>query len=106
GSAPFFQRMRGALADPRNYLRGAMAGAVLGELLVRGLPAASDATRFACGAGVGALAYAGADLVWDFGVIALGKRQRLHSWRVYALGAALGGFVAGALAWYFDAAQL
>ena len=35
-----------------------------------------------------------------------GRRQRLQSWRVYALGALLGGVVGGALGWYFDASQL
>jgi cyclic beta-1,2-glucan synthetase len=106
GSAPFFHRLPRAFVDPRNYLRGALAGAVLGELLAHDLPAMPGGKRFLLGLGVGALAYAGADLLWDFGAILRGDRQRLHSWRIYALGAALGGFVAGALAWYFDAAQL
>ena len=30
----------------------------------------------------------------------------MQSWRLYALGAVLGGFVAGALGWYFDAPQI
>jgi cyclic beta-1,2-glucan synthetase len=106
GSAPFFRRLAGAVLDPRNYLRGALAGGYLAHLIVGGLPENSGTTRFVSGFLVGALAYAGADLVWDLGAILLRKRRHLHSWRVYALGAALGGFVAGALTWYFDAAQL
>ncbi len=106
GSAPFFGRLRGAFCDPRNYLRGAIAGAAIGELLAANLPNASSAERFGSGVLIGVAAYAGADLIWDLGEIALRRRQRFHSWRVYALGAALGGFVGGALAWYFDTPQL
>ncbi|HZP11617.1 MAG TPA: hypothetical protein VFB36_04265 [Nevskiaceae bacterium] len=106
GSAPFFERLRNAFVDPRNYLRGAIAGAAIGELLAVGLPAASSAKRFGCGVLIGVAAYTGADLVWDLGGIALRRRLRLQSWRVYALAGTLGGFVGGALAWYFDAPQL
>ncbi len=106
GSAPFFSRLIAAVVDPRNYLRGAVAGSLLGALLVQGLPTLSGGPRFLCGFVVGAAAYAGADLVWDFGALLLRKRRSLHSWRVYWLGAVLGGFVGGALTWYFDAPQL
>ena len=37
---------------------------------------------------------------------AAGERQLLQIWRVYALGALLGGIVGGAVAWYLDAAQV
>ncbi len=37
---------------------------------------------------------------------ASGERTKLQGWRLYALGAALGALVAGALGWYFDSAQV
>ena len=55
---------------------------------------------------IGAFAYAGVDALFDLALIVDGKRRRMQSARVYWLGALLGGFVAGALGWYFDAAQV
>ena len=57
-------------------------------------------------AAVGALAYGGVDFGFDAWSVAKGERLKLESWRLYALGLLLGGLVAGALGWYFDAAQL
>src|SRR5208283_640628 len=70
------------------------------------LAAFGGGTRFLAMAAVGALAYAGVDLGFDAYRVASGERTRIESWRLYALGAFLGALVAGALGWYFDAAQL
>ena len=57
-------------------------------------------------ASVGALCYGGVDLAFDAWSIINGERRKLQTLRLYALGLLLGGLVAGALGWYFDAAQL
>lgn len=106
GSAPFFVRLFAAYREPVNYLRGVIAGVGLGLVLSRQLSAQDAQTRFAAGVAIGAAAYAGADLLHDLYARLRGRRRSLQTWRVYVLGMALGGFVAGALAWYFDSAQL
>ena len=45
-------------------------------------------------------------LVFDCRRIVAGERTKMQTWRKYALGAVLGGVVAGAIGWYFDAAQV
>ena len=57
-------------------------------------------------AALGALCYGGVDFGFDAWSVVKGERRKLQSWRLYALGVLLGGLVAGALGWYFDAAQL
>lgn len=103
---PFLGRLEEAYIRPSNYARGLVAGAAVGIALMIDLPAASGPDRFLFGAATGALAYAGVDAAFDVGELTRGRRQRLRSWRVYTLGAMLGAFVAGAIAWYFDADQL
>ena len=72
------------------------------------LPAVrAPACRFLFGAVVGALAYAGIDLLCDLRAIRLGRRRRFcRPGGCYVLGAVLGGIVGGAIAWYLDAAQV
>lgn len=106
GSSPFPRRLILAYRDPQLALRGAITGASVGMAWAADLPGADDGLRFLLGATLGALAYAGADLLWNLGEIRVGARLRLPSARVYALGAMLGGFIGGALAWYLDSAQL
>ena len=103
---PFFARVEEIYLHPSNYLRGVVAGAAVGLALMIGLPAASGGDRFLFGAAVGALAYAGVDAAIDFFALTQGRRQHLRSWRVYSLGALLGGLVAGAIAWYLDTGQV
>lgn len=103
---PFLGRLQGAYLQPANYARGVVAGAAVGVALIIDLPAASGSHRFIFGAAAGALAYAGVDLAFDFFELMRARRQHFRSWRVYTLGALLGAFVAGAIAWYFDADQL
>jgi len=105
-TASFFLRLEREYARSSNYARGFVAGAAVGLALRFDFAAAAGLDRFLFGLGAGALAYAGVDAAIDFFRLRQGRRQHLRSWRVYALGAALGGFVGGALAWYFDAAQL
>jgi cyclic beta-1,2-glucan synthetase len=105
GTAPFFGRLAAAYRTPRAYARGAVAG--LGAAFaLSNLRDADGLTRFVALFVVGALAYAGVDLSFDIARIVRGERRALPTWRVYALGVALGGVVAGALGWYFDAPQL
>ncbi|HKY92601.1 MAG TPA: hypothetical protein VJM11_16250, partial [Nevskiaceae bacterium] len=106
GSSPFLPRLHAAYRDPLNALRGTLAGVGIGLAFAVDLPAHASGPRFLAGAAIGALAYAGADALWNLGEIAAGRRGRLQTWRVYALGATLGGFVGGALAWYLDTFQL
>jgi cyclic beta-1,2-glucan synthetase len=103
---PFSGRVEEAYVRPANYARGAVAGAAVGIALMLDLPAASGSNRFLYGALVGALAYAGVDLAFDFHALLRVRRQHFRSWRVYTLGALLGALVAGAIAWYFDTDQL
>ena len=76
------------------------------EAYVGDLVHADPLSRFCWAFVVGAFAYAGVDALFDLARIVDGKRRRMQSARVYWLGVLLGGFVAGALGWYFDAAQV
>ena len=106
GSAPFFRRFGANALDPVNVLRGLVVGAGLSLAAAWRLPQLADVERTGFGLVLGAAAYAGVDLACDAAAILRGRRQRLQSWRVYALGAMLGGGVGLALGWYFDASQL
>jgi cyclic beta-1,2-glucan synthetase len=106
GTAPFFGRLKRAYRDPRGPARGVVAGLGLALAYRAGLAAYDGGTRFVEMAAVGALCYGGVDLVFDAWSVVRGERRKLQSWRLYALGLLLGGLVAGALGWYFDAAQL
>ncbi len=106
GTPPFFGRLRAAYRDPRAVARGAVAGIGCAWAYAVSFGQASPGLRFASMFVIGAVAYAGVDILFDAARIARGERRKLQSWRVYALGVGLGGFVAGALGWYFDAAQI
>ena len=90
GGAPFFGRLSANVLAPTNLLRGLVVGAALGLAAEWALPAQSSAERAGFGLAVGAVAYAGVDLVRDVLSILAGRRQRLQTWRVYALGIWLG----------------
>ena len=106
GTAPFFGRLRAAYADPRAWARGAVVGGGCWWVYADDLVNAEPLSRFSWAFVVGAIAYAGVDALFDLGRIVDGRRQRMQSVRVYVLDALLGGLVAGALGWYFDAAQV
>src|SRR6202453_4014601 len=106
GTAPFFGRLRAAYHDPRGPVRGLVAGLGLALAYRANLAAYDGGARFLAMAAIGALAYGGVDLAFDAWSVIRGERQKLQSWRLYALGVLLGGLVAGALGWYFDMAQL
>src|ERR1700733_4259338 len=106
GTAPFFGRLRAAYRDPRGPVRGLVAGLGLALAYRANLAAYDGGARFLAMAAIGALAYGGVDLAFDSWSVIRGERQKLQSWRLYALGVLLGGLVAGALGWYFDMAQL
>ena len=106
GTPPFFGRLVEAYRDPRAMARGAVVG--FGFVWVYALDVAhmSPGLRFLWMFAVGAFAYAGVDILFDAARIVAGERRKLQTWRLYALGVGLGGFVAGALGWYFDAPQI
>ncbi|HZZ61060.1 MAG TPA: glycosyl transferase family 36, partial [Roseiarcus sp.] len=106
GTPPFFGRLAAAYRDPRAPARGLVAGLGLALAYQVDLASFGGSVRFLTMFAVGALCYGGVDLAFDAASVALGARTRLQSWRLYALGVGLGGVVAGALGWYFDAAQL
>ncbi len=106
GSPPFFRRLLAHASNPWSYVSGVILGLGVGWALSRGLPHAPPGTRFLFGLAVGAIAYAGTDLARDLAAIADGERRQPRQWRIYALGAVLGGIVGGAIAWYLDAGQL
>ena len=106
GSPPFFRRLSASITTPDNYLRGVVVGCGLGWALSGGLDFHDAPARFADGFVLGALAYAGVDMLADILGILRGRRARLQTSRVYVLGAVLGGIVAGSLAWYFDPPQI
>ncbi|PWB84563.1 MAG: glycosyl transferase family 36, partial [Methylocystaceae bacterium] len=103
---PFFARLGLEYRRRSNYPRGLVAGVAGAAALMIGLPAESGGTRFLFGAIAGVLAYAGVEAAFDLVALQAGRRQHLRSWRVYALGALLGGLVGGAIAWYLDAGQV
>lgn len=106
GTPPFFGRLRAAYARDRGYVRGVVVGVGVALALASNLRNQDGLSRFLAMFLVGATAYAGVDLLADALRIVRGRRSTMQNWRVYALGALLGGFVGGALGWYFDAAQI
>ena len=106
GTPPFFGRLRAAYRTPRLFLRGAIVGLGIALAFATGLPEEAGIARFVAGLALGALAFAGVDLACDAAAVARGRRPVMANWQVYALGAALGAVVAGAIGWYFDAAQI
>ena len=106
GTPPFFGRLRAAYRDPRGPVRGLVAGLGLALAYRANLPAYDGGARFLAMAAIGALAYGGVDLAFDAWSVIRGARQKLQSWRLYALGVLLGALVAGALGWYFDTPQV
>ena len=103
---PFFGRLGQAYRRQTNFARGLVAGAGAGVAFSVSLPQAAAFDRFSFGCVVGALAFAGVDAAFDAVELWRERRQHLRSWRVYALGALLGGIVAGAIAWYLDQGQI
>jgi cyclic beta-1,2-glucan synthetase len=103
---PFFGRLLDNFRQPQSYLRGVVVGIGVGLALSSELRQANGLARFLALFVIGATAYAGVDIVYDLSRIVRHDRRRLQTWRVYGLGAVLGGLVAGALGWYFDAPQI
>ncbi|HEX4889218.1 MAG TPA: glycosyl transferase family 36 [Alphaproteobacteria bacterium] len=105
-SPPFLNRLLENLRQPMNHLRGILLGLGLAGIILLDIQHAAVGYRFVCGLLLGALIYAGGDLLRDSYAV-LGKHyQYLQTGRVYLLHAALGGIIGGGIAWYFDAAQI
>ncbi len=105
-TSPFFGRLEHQYAIRANYLRGVISGLGVWLAFAIHLPDATALDRFLFGCVVGVLTFACVDAAIDAYELRHGRRQHLRSWRVYALGALLGGLVAGAVAWYLDRGQL
>jgi cyclic beta-1,2-glucan synthetase len=103
---PFFDRLIDNCRQPSSYLRGLVVGIGVGLALSSGLRNEDGLTRFLVLFAIGAVAYAGVDWVVDLVRVMSGARSKVRIWRVYGLGAVLGGLVAGALGWYLDAEQI
>ena len=106
GTPPFFGRLAANYRDPRLFARGALLGLGVALFFRLDLPHDTGITRFVAGLVLGAAAYAGVDLAADAAGIARGSRRVMANWQSYALGAMLGGIVAGAVGWYFEADQI
>ena len=106
GTPPFFGRLRAAYRDLRGPARGLVAGLGLALAYRANLAAYDGGARFLAMAAIGAVCYGGVDLAFDAWSVIRRERQKLQSWRLYALGVLLGGLVAGALGWYFDTPQV
>ena len=105
GSQAFFRRLRRSYGNPVLYLRGAVVGLGLGSGLILAIAEKDLATRVWFGLGVGAMAFAGIDLLKDTFEAARG-RGRAQAARVYVLHALLGGFIGAAVGFYLDASQV
>ncbi len=105
-TSPFFGRLEHQYRTNSNYVRGVVGGLGVWLALYIDLPVAAGLDRFLFGGLIGVLAFAGVDAAIDAFELRQGRRQHLRSWRVYSLGAILGGLVAGAIAWYLDKGQL
>ncbi|MGE4551966.1 MAG: hypothetical protein AB7D57_02575, partial [Desulfovibrionaceae bacterium] len=105
GSAPIWRRLRDNCRRVRTYARGVVVGVGTGLCLQARVWEWDGGERFAAGLLLGAVAYAGVDLLADVWAMGRGRRLRFQSWRVYLTRALLGGCVAGAMAWYLDASQ-
>ena len=106
GTPPFFGRLRAAYRDLRGPARGLVAGLGLALAYRANLASYDGGARFLAMAAIGAVCYGGVDLAFDAWSVIRRERQKLQSWRLYALGVLLGGLVAGALGWYFDTPQV
>ena len=106
GSEAFHRRVRRNYRDWSGMARGAVVGVGIALAVLVRLPSASSFGRFLFGAIVGIAAYAGVNLLRDLLRIRRKERSNLQTWRLYALGAILGGCAGGGLAWYVDAAQI
>jgi cyclic beta-1,2-glucan synthetase len=104
-STPIFGRLATNYQVVTHCLRGAVVGGVLCYALRGGLLIAESLDRFTWGFAIGAVAYGGVDLFRDMIESAKGTREKLQTWKVYALGIFLGGMIGGILAWYFDGPQ-
>ncbi len=107
GTPPFFGRLIASYRSPRAYWRGLVVG--LGVALAldiaiergrwrpRAFWRSSSSARRPMAASISSMISSCS--LW-------GGRKVMEGWQPYVLGLALGGFVAGALGWYFDAPQI
>ncbi len=105
GSPPFFERLWRSYRDPWLFARGAVGGAGLAFGLLGDWQRATIADRAALGFLIGALTFAGVDLVRDAVRRSLGGGD-VQAPRFYGARVVLGGLIGAALGFYLDVAQL
>jgi cyclic beta-1,2-glucan synthetase len=105
GSPPFFRRLARNYLDPMLSLRGIVVGLGMGSGLALGLPEKELSTRACFGFVVGALTYAGIDILRD-SLEASRRRGRVQALPYYVAHALLGGFVGVAIGFYLDSVQV
>ena len=101
GSAvPFKTRAKESYQNSVLYTRGAVVGLGLALAIQLQLSEASTANRIFYGLAVGAIAFAGVNLLFDL------KSGGTKKWRNYLIAAIQGGFIAGGICFYLDSAQI
>jgi cyclic beta-1,2-glucan synthetase len=105
GSQRFFGRVGASYRNPVLYARGAVVGLGVGYVVATDMPTAAMGPRVWFGLAVGAVAYAGVNLIRD-AVLARTDRGVLEPIRAYVVQALLGGFIGAAVGFYFDAEQV
>jgi cyclic beta-1,2-glucan synthetase len=105
GSQRFLARVAASYRNPVLYARGAIVGLGLGYAVAVALPHEPTGTRAWFGLALGAVAYAGVNLIRDAVLAGSGRGER-RPLRAFVLEALLGGFVGAAVGFYFDAAQV
>jgi cyclic beta-1,2-glucan synthetase len=105
GSHSFFRRAALAYRKPDLYVRGLVVGLAVAVALGMKLPTRDTGLRMGFGVAAGLLAFAGVSLARD-AVLGLRGRGGIKSVRPYLVDACMGGFIGGALAFYFDVNQV
>jgi cyclic beta-1,2-glucan synthetase len=105
GSQYFFERAGMSYRNPVQYARGAVVGLGVGYAAATDMPAAALGIRALFGLMVGAVAFAGVNLVRDR-LLTAGGRGRVQPVRAYVVEGLLGGFVGAAIGFYFDTVQV
>ncbi len=106
GTPPFYGRLRKNYRGRRPYARGVVVGLAVAVFLATHLRNESGLARFVAMFAFGAIAYAGVDVAADLLAKLQGRRSVMENWQFYGIGILFGGLVAGAIGWYFEAAQI
>ena len=101
GSAvPFITRAKESYRNPILYTRGLVVGLGLALAIQLNISEASTSYRIIYGIIVGSFAFAGVNMMVDL------KSGGIKKWRNYLIASIQGGFIAGGICFYLDAAQI